>query len=98
MNRTSAIVALVAITGSAAGWARTVPAYHGFVQQCEASKARGLIGKKRSKKLGADALRRSGARTLRWITPGTMITMDLRQDRLNITLDARNRITKLTCS
>ncbi|MEA3063808.1 MAG: hypothetical protein QOJ27_236 [Sphingomonadales bacterium] len=64
---------------------------------CDASKAQGLIGKVRSKKLDGDALRLSGARTLRWIKPGTMVTMDFRQDRLNLHLDARRRITKVDC-
>jgi hypothetical protein len=65
--------------------------------KCDASNAQGLIGKARSQKLGADALRRTGARTLRWITPGTMVTMDFREDRLNLHLDARGRVTKVNC-
>jgi hypothetical protein len=64
---------------------------------CDASKVQGLIGKARSKKLGADALRLSGARILRWIEPGTMVTMDFRQDRLNLHLDPRRRVTKVHC-
>jgi hypothetical protein len=64
---------------------------------CDASKAQILVGKARSKKLDAAALRLSGARLLRWIKPGTMVTMDFRQDRLNLHLDARGRVTKVAC-
>jgi hypothetical protein len=65
--------------------------------KCDAAKAQGLIGKARSKTLGTDALRRTGARTLRWIRPGTMVTMDFREDRLNLHLDERGRVTKVNC-
>jgi hypothetical protein len=64
---------------------------------CDASKAQGLIGRAHSEQLDADALRLSGARTLRWIKPGTMVTMDYREDRLNLHLDARGRVTKVAC-
>lgn len=65
--------------------------------KCDASKAQQLVGKVRSKALGADALRRTGARTLRWIAPGTAVTMDFREDRLNIKLDGRNKVVAITC-
>lgn len=64
---------------------------------CDASKAQALIGKARSKELGADALRLAGARALRWIAPGTMVTMDYREDRLNLHVDERGRVTKVAC-
>jgi hypothetical protein len=81
----------------ATGPADAVPVYGGAGHQCDASKAQRLVGKTRSKKLGTDALRLSGARTLRWIKPGTMVTMDFREDRLNLHLDARGRVTKVIC-
>lgn len=65
--------------------------------RCEAAPVQDLIGRERSEALGAEALRRSGAATLRWIPPGTAVTMDYRADRLNIELDDRNRATGLRC-
>ena len=56
-----------------------------------------LVGRAASRELGAEALRRSGARTLRWIRPGDMVTMDYRTDRLNIHLDARHRVERFAC-
>ena len=64
---------------------------------CDSSKAQGLLGKTRSEEVGAEALRLTGARLLRWIGPDTMVTMDYREDRLNIHLDARNKVVKVAC-
>jgi hypothetical protein len=64
---------------------------------CDAARAAGLVGKPRSEPLGAEALRRSGARTLRWIPEGSVVTMDYREDRLNIELDRANRVTRIRC-
>lgn len=64
---------------------------------CDAAPVQYLIGRSRSDALGAEALRRSGARSLRWIRPGDMVTMDFRTDRLNIDLDEQGRVTGLRC-
>lgn len=56
-----------------------------------------LVGRPATQELGAEALRRSGARTLRWIRPGDMVTMDFREDRLNVHLDQANRVERLRC-
>jgi len=74
-----------------------VPAHGGSERECDASKAQFLVGKERSKKLGAEAMRLTGAGALRWIGPDTMVTMDYREDRLNLHLDARNRVTRVAC-
>jgi hypothetical protein len=65
--------------------------------RCDAARLQDLVGRPRSDALGAEALRRSGARTLRWIGPDAIITQDLRSDRLNIDVDARGRVTRLRC-
>jgi hypothetical protein len=64
---------------------------------CQAAGLGDLVGRQRSDALGAEALRRSGAKTLRWIAPGAIITQDLRSDRINIDVDARGRVTRLRC-
>jgi len=56
-----------------------------------------LVGQPATSELGADALRRSGARTLRWIRPGDAVTMDYREDRLNVHLDERNNVQRFDC-
>lgn len=64
---------------------------------CDASKAESLIGRTATAELGAEALRLTGARGLRWIQPGQAVTMDYRPDRLNIELDGQNRVVKIRC-
>jgi hypothetical protein len=98
MTRLMAGVLLMTITGCAnvpPAEAEQVPVRG--AGSCDASKAQGLVGKVRSKKLDGDALRLSGARILRWIKPGTMVTMDFRQDRLNLHLDAKDKIIRVAC-
>ena len=64
---------------------------------CNAAPAQHLVGRTRTAEIVAEALRLSGARTLRSIPEGTMVTMDYREDRLNVELDRANRITKIRC-
>jgi hypothetical protein len=64
---------------------------------CNAESLAELVGQPATAELGTAALDRSGSRSLRWIQPGTAVTMDYRQDRLNIHLDERNAVTKFTC-
>ena len=64
---------------------------------CNAAPAQGLIGRAAGSQLGTEALRLSGARDLRWIAPGMAVTMDYREDRLNIETDAQNRVRTIRC-
>jgi hypothetical protein len=80
----------------AAGCA-TAPAEVGGSGKCDAARAQKLVGRIRSAELGAEALRLSGAKALRWIAPGTMVTMDYREDRLNLRIDPKNKVVKVDC-
>jgi hypothetical protein len=73
----------------------TAPAEAG--DRCDAAKARKLLGRTRSAELGAEALRLSGATALRWIAPGAMVTMDYRENRLNLRVDPNDRLVKIDC-
>jgi Peptidase inhibitor I78 family len=64
---------------------------------CRIDAAAALIGQQSSQELAAEALKRTGARTVRWIWPGTAVTMDYQFDRLNIELDAAGRVTRFGC-
>lgn len=46
---------------------------------------------------GAEMLRVSGARTMRWVQPGSMITMDFSPQRLTVYLARGNVIERATC-
>lgn len=56
-----------------------------------------LVGRPATQALGTEAMRRSGARAIRWIRPGDMVTMDHREDRLNVHLDAPGRVERFAC-
>jgi hypothetical protein len=88
-------VALVALL--TAGCATAPPAEAGGGARCDAAKAQKLIGRARSAKIGNEALRLSGATALRWIAPGTMVTMDYREDRLNLRVDLAGKVVKVDC-
>jgi hypothetical protein len=65
--------------------------------ECDAAKAQSLVGMARSDAIGTKALRLSGAARLRWIPKGGIVTMDYREDRLNLHLDAKNKIVRIAC-
>lgn len=54
----------------------------------------GLTGDSRS---GAEIKRATRAAVLRWAPPGIMLTMDYREDRVTVWLDAAYKITKIRC-
>jgi len=65
--------------------------------ECTADPAQSLIGQPATAELGAQALSLTGSKTLRWIQPGTAVTMDFRPDRLNIELDEKNAVKAIRC-
>ena len=56
-----------------------------------------FVGQGATAEVGAEILRQSGARILRWIPKGGVVTMDLRIDRVNVKLDSQNRIEAVIC-
>lgn len=42
-------------------------------------------------------MKASGAATLRWVAPGSAVTMDFRQDRLTVSYDENYRILQVSC-
>ena len=65
---------------------------------CNPASLGDLVGK-RASDARADVMQtRSGARTLRWIAPNTMVTKDFLTDRLNVYVDSKGRIERFTCA
>ncbi|MCY7398494.1 MAG: peptidase inhibitor I78 [Sphingomonas bacterium] len=56
-----------------------------------------FVGQPAMQDLGARMLAASGARTLRWVAKGMMVTMEYRGDRLTVHLDANNRVERANC-
>lgn len=92
------LVALALLTGGCMPMEeKVVPTREDARYTCDAAKVQAMVGKAATQENASQAVRASGARTMRWIRPDSAYTMDYRTDRLNIHLDARNRITRVTC-
>jgi len=65
--------------------------------QCNVEPARALVGKQGSAENVEEARRRSGATVARVIKPGMMVTMEYREDRLNVDLDEAGVIRNVRC-
>ena len=76
----------------------TPAATDGMAAQCDAATAQSFVGKEATEATVADAQRTAGAKgDVRMIKPGQAVTMDYRPDRLNVEVDARNAIVRITC-
>jgi len=64
---------------------------------CRADRAAGLVGRTADAALGRDAKAMTGASMLRWIPPHAAVTMDYRQDRVNVAYDDRMIVTRVHC-
>lgn len=64
---------------------------------CNADAAQSHVGQTATPDLGAAILKATGARTLRWGPPRSAMTMDYRQDRVNIFYDDAYKIERITC-
>lgn len=67
----------------------------GFV--CNSDDLGEFVGQSADGDVGAKALNQSGAKSLRWIPPNSAVSMDFRQDRLNIEYDENMTITRISC-
>ena len=56
-----------------------------------------FVGRKADQALGAELLKASGAKTLRWGPPGSAMTMDFRPDRLTVSYDEALMVTRASC-
>ena len=63
---------------------------------CDAGKVQDVIGKA-ALTVQADAQARSGARTIRVHKRGDPVTMDLREDRLNLVTDDAGNVVEAKC-
>ncbi len=64
---------------------------------CNADAMQMHVGHKASAASGAELLRLSGAKTLRWVPPRSAVTMDYRADRLTVSYDDDYTIVRISC-
>lgn len=67
------------------------------VQTCDATLAAWAIGKAPDDATVAKIIADTHSRNARVVKPGQPMTMDYRQDRVNVMLDASGKIEQLTC-
>ena len=73
------------------------PAAGGSGYVCRSEGLGAFAGREATAEAAADILRVSGARHLRWVRPGKMVTMEYREDRVTVWLAAANRIERVSC-
>ena len=64
---------------------------------CNAEPAQSYVGKPASDANVQAAFKASGAKTLRALKPGQAVTMDYREDRVNVLQDAAGIIERISC-
>ncbi len=67
------------------------------VQTCDATLAAWAVGKQPDEATVAKIVADTHSRAARVLKPGQPMTMDYRQDRVNVLLDGSGKIEKLTC-
>jgi hypothetical protein len=73
------------------------PAPEAPAMTCSADKVQWTLGQVADEALVAKARTQSGAERMRVIKPGMAVTMDYREDRLNLDVDADNKVTRAHC-
>ena len=93
---------LLLLAGAGLGACSTAPAatpVHGVTpgHKCETAGTAQFVGQPGTSETGAAIMRASHAAVLRWAPPGVMLTMDYREDRVTVHLDAANKVTEIKC-
>ncbi len=64
---------------------------------CRSENLGRFAGREATSAVGSEILRASGAKVLRWVQPGMMVTMDYREDRVTVWLAPASRIERVSC-
>lgn len=56
-----------------------------------------FTGQPASQELGARILQASGARTIRWVPKGSVVTMEFSPERVTVLLDGSSRVERANC-
>ncbi|MDQ3145272.1 MAG: I78 family peptidase inhibitor [Pseudomonadota bacterium] len=84
---------LAACTANMAGHAMM----SGPMGTCRPDALPSFVGQPATQELGARLLAASGARNIRWVAKGMMVTMDFSPERLTVYLDENNRVERASC-
>lgn len=92
--RKSILATTIALSGCGVLPPNVPPALEGH---CNAQAAQGYVGQPPSQETGQGIMKASGATTLRWAAPGTMMTMEFNPGRVTARYTAEYRISAITC-
>lgn len=99
MKKLAAALASIVATACATAPAPADPvAGDPSLPHCNPAVLARFVGQTATSDVGARMLAATGARTIRWVPPGTMVTMDYRFDRLTVRLGDDGRITQASCT
>ena len=93
--RKLSLLAAVALSSCATASPPPVHGQSGYI--CRNDNLGAFAGREATSAVGSDILRVSGAKVLRWVQPGMMVTMDFREDRVTAWLAAGNRVERVRC-
>ena len=79
------------------GTAGQAPAGEAPTGMCDATKAQFAVGQTYSETLAERAREAAGAKTVRKLVPGQVITMEFNGTRLNLDTDAAGKVTSARC-
>lgn len=90
---------LIAVLGAGCTTVAAQEPVHGEAPgyECRSEGLNAFVGQMATAELGSEILAKSGAKVLRWLRPGQIVTMEFRFDRVNVKLDAQNKIEAVTC-
>lgn len=64
---------------------------------CDADRAQAFVGRHADSDTQQAAMAASGAKVVRVLRPGMMVTLEYRGDRLNLRIDGQGKILSVTC-
>jgi len=64
---------------------------------CRAEPGQRFLGQRNSAETGTAVLAATGASSLRWLAPGTIVTTEFAPDRVTVTYDEEFRIMQVSC-
>jgi hypothetical protein len=92
------VVVAPALTACAAAPPPAEIPHHGAsAYVCRGESLGQFTGRPATQELGAEMLRVSGARIIRWVAHGMMITMEFSPERLTVQLTPDNRVERANC-
>ena len=97
MVLTGAAIALAGCASTGETGGVNQPGGNGPAGMCNAEPAQSLVGQQATAEIGQRIMTLTKARQLRWGAPGTAMTMDFRQERVNVFYDQSMRIERITC-